>query len=88
MKFQISKKNKDNQHEEGLRDQLSDCGAQLRFSRQSIRSLLDYLREFSLDVNEIDSEAFKHDISGLSAALDSGNKPKKLKSIFEKYKKR
>ncbi len=88
MKFQLSKKNKDNQNEEGLRDQLSDCGARLRFSQQSLRSLLDYLREFALDVKEIDSEAFKLDISDLWAVLDSDKKLKKRKSIFEKYKKR
>ena len=88
MKFQLPKRNEDNQHEEDLRDQIADCGARLRFSQQSIQSLLDYLREFSLDVKEIDSEAFKHDINDLLAALESGKKLKKLKSIFEKYKKR
>jgi diguanylate cyclase len=88
MKFQLPKKNRDNQHEEVFRDQLADCGARLRFSQQSIQSLLDYLREFSLDVKEIDSDAFNHDITDLSAALESDKKLKKLKSIFEKYKKR
>ncbi|MDY7032608.1 MAG: GGDEF domain-containing protein [Thermodesulfobacteriota bacterium] len=55
------------------------------FLIMAIQSLLFYIKEFSLDLKEIDAEGFKKEMDDLSGKLLSEKRTKKLEVAFEKY---
>ncbi len=81
------KKNKLASKEKDLVLQLKDYEDRLQFFEVSIGTLLIFLKEFSLDLKEIDAEGFKEDVDRLGIKLKSENRTKKLQSVFEKNKK-
>ena len=58
-----------------------------QFFLLAVRALLVFIKDFSLDIKEIDSEEFKRKIDDLTEKLISEEKTKKLQSVFEKNKK-
>jgi len=57
------------------------------FLLQSFKALLGFIKDFSLDIKEIQSDIFKKDVSGISDSFTKEKKLKKLQSAFEKNKK-
>jgi len=53
---------------------------------QTIRTLFLFLKDFSFDIKEIDSQKFKEDIDKLSNQFISEEKINKIESVFEKQK--
>ncbi len=50
-------------------------------------ALLFFIKDFFLDVKEIDADQFKKVIDGLTEEIVSKKKTKKIQSTFEKHKK-
>jgi diguanylate cyclase len=88
MKFGFSHKNCENNDLDEIMGNLQQCNRRLNFAQQSVQTLLDYLKDFSLDIKEIKSEAFKADLSDLARAFVSEKDTPKAQSIFEKHKKK
>jgi len=88
MKLRLPKKDKDKSSLEDLSAKFSDCGERVGYYRESLLTLLAYLRDFSLDIKEIESEAFKTDVDDLTAVFESDKKLRKIKSVFDRHKKR
>ena len=88
MRLRLPKKDHNTQNINGLSATLSDCSERLSYYRQSLLTVLEYLRDFSLDIKEIESEAYKNDIDDLSTFFASDKKLRKTKSVFDKHKKR
>jgi hypothetical protein len=86
----IKFKNKDNHQTdaEALALELRDSNRRTEFFLLSIRALMQFTKEFALDLKEINSDGFKEDISGLSELFATESKLKKIQSRFEKGKKR
>ena len=57
------------------------------FYLNAIRALLVFLKGFSLDQKEIDSDLFLKQIDNLSETFEKENDPGTVESIFEKHKK-
>ncbi|MBT8356878.1 MAG: hypothetical protein KJO61_03820 [Deltaproteobacteria bacterium] len=70
-----------------LPEKLKNSNEKGRFFLLAVRALLVFIKNFSLDLKEIDSEEFKKKIDQLSEKLISDDKTKKLQSAFEKNKK-
>jgi len=81
------KTNKNALSEKELSQQFRDYEDRLQFFQNAIGTLLVFIKDFSLDLNEINAEAFKKDMDELNAKISSVEKTKKLHSVFEKYKK-
>lgn len=83
-------KNKDSHPDspDALAAELRDRTHRNEFFLLSIRVLMQFLKEFALDLNEINSDGFKEDISGLSELFAAESKLKRIQSRFEKGKKR
>jgi len=88
MKLRLPRKDKNTQNLEELSATLSDCSERLNYYRQSLLTLLEYLRQFSLDIKEIECDAFKKDIDDLTAVFETDEKLRKIKSVFGKHQKR
>lgn len=73
---------------EDLTAELSDSNRKKEYFLLAIRALLQLLKEFALDLKEIDSDGYKKDVSHLSDKIYTENKLKKVESQFEKGKKR
>jgi diguanylate cyclase len=81
------KKKEENQVKIGdLSIQLRDSSEKKDFYLLSIRALLQFIKEFSLDIEEIKSDEFKHEISQLADKFASDINLKKIRSNFEKDK--
>ena len=82
-------KKKDNQQIEtgDLAAKLSENKQRKDYFLLSIQALLQFIKEFALDLKEINSDGFKKDISRLSEKFTSEKKVKKIQSQFEKKKK-
>ena len=80
---------KDNHHieTEDLAAKLSESNRKKEYFLLSIQALLQLMKEFALDLKEINSDGFKKDISRLSENITSDKKLKKIQSRFEKGKK-
>lgn len=72
---------------EDLSAQLRDSGEQKDFYLLSIRALFQFIKDFSLDLKEINSDKFKDEINQLSDKFTGETKLKKIQSDFEKDKK-
>jgi len=57
---------------------LSDSNQKKEYFLVSILSLLQFMKEFALDLKEINSDEFKKDISQLSEKFSTENKLKKI----------
>jgi len=79
----------------GNQENVADLAAELRESNRkkeyfllTIRELLQLLKEFALDLKEINSDGYKEDISQLSEKFSTESKLRKMESRFDKGKKR
>ena len=83
-------KNKDNHQTEAevLPVELRDSNQKKEFYLLSIQALMQFMKEFALDLKEIKSDGFKDDINGLSTIFASESKLKKIQSRFEKGKRK
>jgi diguanylate cyclase len=88
MLLKFKKKDSNQKDTEDLAADLSDSNQKREYFLLSIRALLQFIKEFALDLKEINSDKFRKDISQLSEKFSSENKLKKIQSRFEKGKKR
>ena len=87
MLLKLKKKENDQINTEDLSAQLKDCSEKKNFYLLSIQAMLQFIKDFSLDLKEINSYEFKDEISRLSDKLTGETKLKKIQSSFEKSKK-
>ncbi len=84
-------KNKNNkktaEEQQGLSEFAQQLDEQKDFFRYALRVLLVFLKDFTLDLQEIDSNKFKKDIDALTEKIISEEKISPVKKLFEKYKK-
>ncbi|MBF0464834.1 MAG: diguanylate cyclase [Nitrospirae bacterium] len=71
---------------EELAEKLTCLGEQKRFLIQAVKTLLVFLKDFSFDIKEIDSDKFKGKMDALSEDVSKEEKVKRLQSVFEKSK--
>ena len=72
---------------EDLAAKLSEISRKKEYFLLSIQALLQLMKEFALDLKEIDSDGFKKDIGRLSENFASDKKLRKIQSQFKKGKK-
>ena len=86
----IKFKNKDSNQTDtaGLAAELRDSKQKKEFFLLSVQVLLEFMKDFALDLREINSQEFTKDISQLSEKFSTEKKLKKIQSRFEKGKKR
>jgi diguanylate cyclase len=72
---------------EGLEKELQDVTQKKTFLLQTLKVLQGFIKEFSLDIKEIESDAFKRDVSRISDTFSKEKKLRKLQSALEKNKK-
>ncbi|CAB1059673.1 hypothetical protein D1BOALGB6SA_4435 [Olavius sp. associated proteobacterium Delta 1] len=87
MRLTLKKKETDLIDIDDLSVQLKDSDQKNDFFRLSIRALLQFMQDFSLDLKDIKSDQFKGDISKLSDSFSNEKKLKKLQKRFERDKK-
>ena len=63
MLLKFKRKDSNQKDTEGLAAELSDSNQKKEYFLLSIRALLQFMKEFALDLNEINSNEFKKDIS-------------------------
>jgi diguanylate cyclase len=66
---------------------LEDSDKKIDLYQLSIRVLLQFIKDFSLDLKEIKSDEFKSDITNLSNKFSNEKKIKKIQTRFERDKK-
>ena len=71
---------------EKLIEKQKDSEQKGRLFLLTIQALLFFLKEFSLDLKEIDSDRFKEEVDLLNEIFLSDKKVKKINSLFEKQK--
>ena len=74
---------KPSEHKE-LSAELLECRQKQAFQMASVGALLQFIKEFALDLKELGSDAFKNDIDALEAKFNPDEKLKKTKSRFKK----
>jgi diguanylate cyclase len=87
MLLSLKKKDSDQIETENLSALLSESNQRKEYFLISILALLQFVKEFALDLKEINSDEFKKDISRLSDKFATEKKIKKIKPRFEKEKK-
>jgi len=87
MMLALKKKNSMTSETEDLCKMLKYSDEKGQFFLLAVRALLVFIKNFSLDLKEIDSEEFKNQIDQLTEKLISEENTKKLQSVFEKNKK-
>jgi diguanylate cyclase len=87
MLSKLKKKDNDLIETHELSTKLKECNQKNEFFLGSIRALLQYVKDFALDLKEINSDGFKNEVSNLSNTFSSEKKLKKIESHFEKEKK-
>ena len=87
MLLKLKKKEDDQIKTEDLSAQLRGSDEKKDFYMLSILALLQFIKDFSLDLKEINSDEFKDEISRLSDKFAAETKLKKIQSSFEKDKK-
>ncbi len=87
MGLALIKKKSENSEKEDLSGMLKSSDEKRQFFLLAVRALLVFIKDFSLELKEIDSEEFKKKIDDLAENFISEEKPKKLQSVFEKNKK-
>jgi diguanylate cyclase len=71
-----------------LSEALGKCHQWHEFLLVSINVLFQFIKDFSLDIKELKSEAFQKDIHKLEAQFNLEEKLKKMESSFRKHEKR
>ena len=87
MALALIKKKSEKTEKEDLSGILKSSDEKRQFFLLAVRALLIFIKDFSLDLKEIDSEEFKKKRDDLSENFISEEKTKKLQSAFEKNKK-
>jgi diguanylate cyclase len=72
---------------EGLETELQNAAAQNAFLLASFKALLEFIKDFSLDIEEIQSDAFKENVDSISNHFSKERKLRRLQSSFTKNKK-
>ena len=88
MLLKLKKKDGEQPNIEDLAAELSESDRKRKYFLLAIRALLQFLKEFALDLKEIDSDGYKKDISHLSEKIATENRLRKVESQFEKGKKK
>ena len=81
------KKDTDTLEAKELSERLQDSEEKRDFFLLVIRALLIFIKDYSLDIKEIDADGFKERIDNLTDKFISVKKKKTLQSTFEKHKK-
>lgn len=71
-----------------LSDAFGKCREWHEFLLVSVNALLQFIKDFSLDIKELKSEAFLKDLNKLEAQFNLEDKLRKTESSFRKHKKR
>ncbi len=71
---------------EELEQQFTHCKERMYFYLQSIRTLCHCLKEFSLDITELDAEGFKKQLDRLIDCFQTEEKIKRLEQVFTAQK--
>jgi len=87
MAFVLKKKSSIDMDNESLPEMLKNTDEKRQFYLLAVRALLVFIKDFSLDLKEIDSEEFKKKIDDLAENFISEEKTKKVQSAFDKHKK-
>ena len=87
MMLKLKKKDHPQIETEDLAAKLSEINREKDYFLLSIQTLLQLIKEFALDLKEIDSDGFKKHVSLLSEKFASEKKLKKIQSRFEKEEK-
>ena len=87
MGLALIKQKSENPEKEDLSGMLKNSDEKRQFFLLAVRALLVFIKDFSLELKEIDSEEFKKKIDDLAENFISEEKTKKLQSAFEKNKK-
>ena len=87
MEFALKKKSSIDMGDEILPEMLKKSDEKRKFMLLVVRALLVFIKDFSLDLKEIESEEFKKKIDDLTEKLISEEKIKKLQPVFEKNNK-
>lgn len=87
MLLKLKKKNNDLLETEDLWAKLKKSAEKQDYFLLSIRALLQFLKDFSLDLKEIKSDKFKDDVSSISKKFADEKQLKKIQSFFESQKK-
>jgi len=87
MRLKLNKKEPDLIKIDDLAAQLENSVKKNDFFQLSIRALLQFVKDFSLDLKELNSDEFKIEISKLSDEFSKEQRLKKIQKQFEKYKK-
>ena len=82
----LRKKNSVTVETEELSERLCNFEEKQRFLLVAIRAILAFIKDFSLDVKEINAEGFKKKIDDLIEKFRSEEKTKSLQSFFETQK--
>jgi diguanylate cyclase len=72
---------------EELMTKFNNCEERQRFFLHTVRALLVFLKDFTLDFKEINAEGFKKQLNELAECFNSEKKTEKIESFFEKQKK-
>jgi diguanylate cyclase len=88
MLLKLRKKDKEQTEAEDLSARLRVLDQKNEFFQLAIRALLQFIKDFSLDIKEIRSEEFKSDINKLSDKFCDESKLRKIQTYFDKDKKR
>ena len=69
-----------------LKKDVEQAQMQLGILHETTQALFLFLREFTLDINEINAEAFKAQIQSLQKKFETFEKPKSLADTFDRQK--
>jgi diguanylate cyclase len=69
-----------------LERQFTHCNERMYFYLQSIRTLCYFIKEFSLDITELDAESFKEHLDRLVDYFHTEEKIKRLEEVFTAQK--
>ena len=87
MRLAFNKKQADTPEQAELTTELYECRKKQEFLLISVGTLLQFIKEFALDLKELGSDTFKRDISVLGEKFDAGEKLRKTQACFHKQKK-
>lgn len=87
MRLKLKSKEADRLHGDGLSAKFTDDDQKNDFLLLSIRALLQFIKDFSLDLKEIKSDEFKNDVDQLSDNFAYQKKLGKIQTRFVRDKK-
>lgn len=87
MRLKFKREDPDPISDDILAVQIEDIRKRIEYYQLSIRVLLGFIKDFSLDLKEINSDDFKHNIRCLTDFMQNEIKLKKIRKRFEKDQK-